>query len=317
MANLLLADIKADVLDRMDNSVLSGSMSEANRTKLSATKRLNNAIREAFAQFVISADLKAISQMIEFVSLVESTDITDVEGASTYDWPLRAYQERADGGLVSVIINGQERQARESTPIESLRMQANNSFYGTAQKVFTLDPANRRVYAPSGVTARARIVAEPNQVLAIAGTQVLTLSGVTESASTTFSISDGTTTITLDTGAFESAADLATRLYAAINASAPFKLVATAPGTATFSLSPKAGYVPSAITATITTTDGDIGYTPASFTFPAGAYTELPISDIYHDTIVLATLGALVKSTASSALALGTIGTRATQGESA
>lgn len=107
---------------------------------------------------------------------------------------------------------------------------------------------------------------------------VLLLTDTTDFDNSTFSVSDGTTTITVDTGAFESSAHLGERLYEAINQSEEFKLFASDivfDNNAQFRLVLKDQAITSDVTVTVSTTDTLISFTPEEHIFILDRANEL------------------------------------------
>lgn len=169
MANILVSDLREDVLDRLDNLVVSRQIPEAMRIKLRATSRVTKAMNQALTLFVRDADLSTISQLLSVATLVADPDIGTAGvsgGIKTYLWPTNAFEERGNGGLNKIILNDVE---YEITPtaafsLESLRYMANSAFYGADYEAFSLDYENKRIYTPENVVAKARIVEYPESI---------------------------------------------------------------------------------------------------------------------------------------------------------
>lgn len=181
MPNINAQDLKFDILDRLDSSVLVQELSDSIRKKLSGDLRLVRAINLANLEFARDADTKALSQLVNIVLPTADPNIGAsgvVDGMTTYVWPTDAFQERNDGGVVNVILNDYEYSLEEASPLNSVRMQAASTFYGNGQKVFAYDLPRKRLYAPSGLTVETRIIKIPAEITSVEATRLDT-DGVT------------------------------------------------------------------------------------------------------------------------------------------
>lgn len=167
MANIQSYKLAADVIDRLDNAVLSGQVNDAMRRKLIAPVRILHSINQAYLIFVSKSDPAALHQLSGIVPLVADTNIPASGNLSTYTWPATAFQERIDGGIINIILNDREYLLEEATPLQSVRMQAKSVYYGDSQEVFAYDLQQKRVYAPSALTVKARVITTPEALTTI------------------------------------------------------------------------------------------------------------------------------------------------------
>lgn len=166
MANITADKLRSDVIDRMDNAVLKGEVADTLRTKLISPNRLLHAVNQAYLQFVKSADPAALQQLSS--STTPEVEAVSGDGSlNVYKWPAGAFQERIDGGIISVTLDGIEFNLAESTPLQSVRMQASSSFYGPTQKVFSFNLEQKRLYAPSEVAMQARVISAPERITSL------------------------------------------------------------------------------------------------------------------------------------------------------
>ncbi len=287
MANILISTLKADIEDRADNAVLGAQLTDAMRQKLITTRRLNRAMTQAYFLFVKDADPAALQQLTRQVNLVEDPNVAATEGLKTYLWPDDAYQERFDGGIVAFNIDGQERLLRENTPLESVRMQAQNVFYGGDQRVFALDQQQKRIYIPENVLAKARVIRTPQVVMQETEGfyQFNTVSNISGNLITI--TSPGSASYNGDFDAITSVQTCATNLANEINQST--LAVATAVGNKVYI---KATSIAGA-TVTIQSYSGITPITPITVN-STGSY-ELPISDVYNESLSLLAFAELTK----------------------
>lgn len=163
MPNITGDVVKSDIIDRMDNAVLKGELSDTLRTKLISPNRLLHAVNQAYLQFAKQADPAALQQLTSSVS--PTVEKTSGDGSlNIYTWPSAAFQERVDGGIVSVDLDGVEFALMESAPLQSVRMQASSAFYGATQKVFSFSLEQKRLYVPAGVTVSTRVISAPDKI---------------------------------------------------------------------------------------------------------------------------------------------------------
>ena len=287
MANIRIETLKSDIQDRADNSVLGQQISDAMRQKLITTKRLNRAMTQAYFLFVKDADAAALQQLTAHISLEEDTNTPVVEALKTYIWPESAYQERIDGGIVNLKLDGQERLMREQTPLESVRMQAGNVFYGGPQRVFAVDQQQKRIYIPEDVVASARIIRTPQIILEETEgfIEVESYAGAGTPLSVDVTV-DGTTENELFSAATSNEVTAA-NLVTAINATGLAYAVRSGAKVYVKSLSNEE--------ATIVINNPGTAFSEASIIVNATGSYELPISDVYNETFSALALQELIK----------------------
>lgn len=166
MANINIALLRSDIEDRLDNEVLFEQIPESVRQKLVSIPRVTRAMNQAMVLFARDADPATIQGLVTMEVLAPDTSIgaAGVAGnVKTYLWPLNAFTQRADGGLIKIILDEEEKyfDRNSNTSIESVRFQANNALYGNSHKVFHVDLVGKRIYTPSDVSVKARIVNNP------------------------------------------------------------------------------------------------------------------------------------------------------------
>lgn len=167
MPDISVSDLRDEVLDRLDNLMLTGQINETIRQKIKGITRVTRSMNYALDYFVRVSAPESVSGLIEIVSLAADTNVGDdgvQSGVKTWLWPAKAFQDREDGGLLTIILDEREYPARsdEIVPINTLRMMANNVFYkDQCARSFNIDPAMARIYTGSGATAKARIIGEP------------------------------------------------------------------------------------------------------------------------------------------------------------
>lgn len=169
MPNINIPLLRADVLDRLDNTVIGQQLPEVLRQKLISTPRVTRALNQALILFVRDADPSTLQKFQSLVSLQADSGIGTsgvVNNVTTYQWPSEAFTARSDGGLLKVILNGEEKYYDQTTntSLESVRSQASNSLYGATQPVVHVDLLSKRIYVPSAVTVEARVITEPHQL---------------------------------------------------------------------------------------------------------------------------------------------------------
>lgn len=169
MSDINISLLRADVLDRLDNSVIGQQVPEPLRQKLISKKRVTRALNQALILFLRDADPATVQKFQQKVDLVADTEVGTngvVNNVTTYNWPVEAFTARADGGLIKIILNDAEKyfDPSNNTLIESVRSQANNTLYGSGQAVFHVDLVGKRIYVPSDVTASVRVITEPEVI---------------------------------------------------------------------------------------------------------------------------------------------------------
>lgn len=169
MGKININELKDDILDRMDNSVIGQELPEQMRQKLKSPQRILRAMNQAVSLFVKDADAASLTDLQEIVSLTADSNIGTsgtVNSVTTYQWPDTAYAVRPDGGLMKVIMDDEEHyfDQRHNSPLESVRFQADNSLYGNDQPVFHVDISAKRIYIPEGITAEAFIITQPDSI---------------------------------------------------------------------------------------------------------------------------------------------------------
>lgn len=168
MANITSQILAADIIDRMDNSVLNGEVADPLRQKLVAPTRLLQAINLAYIIFVSKSDPAALHQLAASVLLpADEQSSPTVNGLKTYEWPITAFQERVDGGILNVTLDGVEFSLNEATPLSSVRMQCSSILYGTAQPIYAYDLKQKRIYAPKDVIIKTRVISTPAKITAL------------------------------------------------------------------------------------------------------------------------------------------------------
>ena len=171
MPNINIPLLRSDVEDRLDNQVLMEQIPEKVRQKLTSKKRITRAMNQALVLFVRDADAATIQGLVSNEDLNPDTDVGPlgdgvVGNVKTYLWPQNAFTARGDGGIIKIILDGEERyfDRNSNTSSESVRFQANNSLYGEAHKIFHVDLMGKRIYAPKVVDVSVRIVEEPDTI---------------------------------------------------------------------------------------------------------------------------------------------------------
>jgi hypothetical protein len=169
MPNINISKLRADVLDRLDNSVVVQELSEPVRQKLKSTVRVTTAINQAIVGFCQQAEVSTVSDLVDIVSLSADPDVGTngtVDKITTYKWPSDCFNEHKSGGLLNILLNGSEYDLSEGTMVsqQTVEYQANSSFHGPDTEVYAIDPTLKRIYIPEGVTAQARIIKYPEKV---------------------------------------------------------------------------------------------------------------------------------------------------------
>lgn len=172
MADINIEKLRADILDRMDNSVLIERLSEGIRVKLESETRVTRAINQAFLAFVQGADPSRIPKLISIVTPSIDSGVGEdgidgvADGVATYDWPENAFPERQMGGVLKIILNGTEYNVNEddAVALESLRYYASSPFFESDYEAYAIDLPMKRIYVLEDVDLQTRIVEEPEQV---------------------------------------------------------------------------------------------------------------------------------------------------------
>lgn len=171
MPDINIAELRSDVLDRMDNSVILQDLPEGLRIKLQSETRVTYALNQGILLFCRDADPSTISQLVSIVTASADTNIGSggdgvAGGMKTYLWPSDAFGERRDGGVIKLIINEKEHAitAQTRVSVNTLRYMGSSPLYEDSHDSFAIDIENKRIYTLSGATLKARIVEEPGKV---------------------------------------------------------------------------------------------------------------------------------------------------------
>lgn len=294
MANYKISEFRSDILDRLDNAVGSGQISEAIRQKLQAPNRVLRAMSQAYYLYARQAEASILNGIIQRVALVEDVNTPPKDGLKTYLWPENAYSERVlDNGVVSLELNGHDRLRRETSALESVRMQSANDFYGESQEVFAIDQDQKRIYIPSDVVAAAKIIRTPQRIQPENEAVFTVTSNTDVAASSTVTIFTDTDSFVTDSISKGGSANQTASAYAgAINLvvdtdSNPIvKAIAVENKIFVRSLT---NMNPKLVLASAT------GFTPAGITVNATGSFELPIHEVYGETLSMMAFRELIK----------------------
>lgn len=177
MPNITVADIKADLTDRLDNMVGRGQITDELRNKLLLSKRMDYAIDTAYSRFALKASPLIIPDLISTATptvdtSVGTTGVID-DLITAYKWPLGAYSAREDGGILHFIVNDHELGEEHSVSFKSLLNNADSVYYGNASTYFSADYDNSRIYTPKNSTLSIRIISKPQSVAKDSVTELL------------------------------------------------------------------------------------------------------------------------------------------------
>lgn len=166
MADITIATLRDNILDRMDNEVVTQRLSDQLRQKLRTTKRVTQALNQGLVTFVRDASVDVIPALVEVVALVLDSEAATEGAIAVYSWPVEAFGVREDAGIIRIILDGNEftLSASEMSELSTLRYLAGNDFYDSSHPAFLADTSARRIYALEDVEAKARIVKRPEEI---------------------------------------------------------------------------------------------------------------------------------------------------------
>lgn len=159
MANIDVDEVRDDLLDRLDNLVQSGMLSEQLRNKLSNDKRIEDAINSAYKVLAMTWPSSRLSPLINVNQNLTPASTTG--NVSEYDWPTNAFTAREDMGLIAVGLDGKKRNPQEAVSLFTLQLRAEHSFYGDDFNSFAIDADVLKIYTPSAVAVVVDIIDAP------------------------------------------------------------------------------------------------------------------------------------------------------------
>lgn len=121
------------------------------------------AMNQALLAFSRDADP---ATLLEFHRNVDLQEATNNNSVSVYDWPKTAYEERPDGGLVLLQLDGEDfyYDPTVNSRLDTVKEMAQNPFYGDNHPVYHVDLTSKRIYVPEGSNVKARIITEPGRI---------------------------------------------------------------------------------------------------------------------------------------------------------
>lgn len=220
--NILYQDLLSDIKDRLQHQVGRMVISEEERQLLLAPERLAVAATEALLRLAVNAEASAVPDLVTSYTPTAARTFRDV---AVYAFPEQTFSERPDNGILTLVIGGEELPWDENSSLESVIFRANNAIYGTCEPCFNYDDIKKRLYVPCEVSVSMEIVNIPHNIRsATKNGNVGALMTVTAGASTAgvITVSDGTNDLTVTMAGTETAAQVASAVIAAINASTAF-----------------------------------------------------------------------------------------------
>lgn len=169
MRKIKVDDLISDVVERMDDFAILNNLPNAIRQKKTALNRVVFAINQAIIQFCRERNPAALVGYVENVDLIEDEGASNAE-YKVYNWPANAVESREDGGLVVLLLDGEDfRWVPQGdvnliqSDIESIKQQARNTLmYGPGTRNAAVDVISKRIYVPADVTVEARIITKPD-----------------------------------------------------------------------------------------------------------------------------------------------------------
>lgn len=217
--NILYQDLIDDIEDRLQH--MTGTViQEETRQLLLAPERLARSCTQALLSFIKVAEASVIPALVLEQTLSAERTYRNV---SSYKFTENTFAERADNGMLSVIINGEELPWEQVSSYESVIFRANNVIYGDDDPCFNYDDFKKRIYTPDGVTVALVYVAMPHNIHsskkdAAVGCELIVT--VAPSSVGDVRISDGTNSVTITLAGTETKLEVATAIISAVN-SAP------------------------------------------------------------------------------------------------
>lgn len=190
MKNILYKNLFDELIDRLDNHVLSSPGAEYVRQKKESPVEIARVATRGMIQLLRTISFTGVPDLVQEVVLVKRNSAKNI---STYSFPDQALSEREDLGIVSFVIEGEEVPLHESVSYDQLLHYANSRLYGGGP-AFTVDPAKRTIQAPDDKAVSVVILRRPHSIYApsslmYAGASI-TLS-VNVAAAGTVTITDG------------------------------------------------------------------------------------------------------------------------------
>lgn len=167
MRNINYAELRDDIIDRLDNAVLGqGAGGEILRQKKQSPSVIARAASAAIIEFCRQISHVSVPDLVQTVYL-QSEGITfdDLYG---FSFPSDAMHEREDGGVISFIMNGEQVDFGSSIPYEQLVAKSRLKMYTGKENLFSIDLNKRRIYTAKVTNPKVRIFKRPHSVYSAA-----------------------------------------------------------------------------------------------------------------------------------------------------
>lgn len=159
MPTLSYLEVESDIQDRLQRLVDNGHITESERQLLISPSRIVESTNAGLLLFCLQADPAAHSDLVSVVTLSSADTFNGVAG---FEYPATAYTERADRGILSVIVAGNELGREEMVSYNTVEQRSNSSFYtGNKSISYNLNDSKKRIYAPSNFVVKAKIFLRP------------------------------------------------------------------------------------------------------------------------------------------------------------
>lgn len=163
MKNILYADLRDDLLDRLDNQVTPrGSLGEYIRAKKEAPVVLARACTRGMIELLRNIPHSAIEDLVQSVTL---TGVAVNSNITRYAFPDQAISEREDGGIITLVVDGEEYPLEESISFPLLKATTMGPMYGGVT-LFTADRRARRFYVSCGTEVSCIVLRKPHSIFA-------------------------------------------------------------------------------------------------------------------------------------------------------
>lgn len=162
MEEIKLEILLQDLRDRYTNWALTAGVTPHLDQRLQSKRRLYYAIEEAIKQFIAVA---RPAMLPGYQSESELENGTETRGLMVFEWPEDAATSRIDGGLVNIIVDGEEfthfpvtDPAAIQVQLNSLQQQAESPLLYDSFVNYLIDLNTKRIYIPKDHSGKIRYI---------------------------------------------------------------------------------------------------------------------------------------------------------------
>lgn len=159
------SELYDDVIDRLDNYVMSaGQGAEMLRQKKQSPVVVARAISAGVIEFCRQINHTSVPALVQTVELQsEGITLDDLYG---WSFPSAAMHEREDGGVISLILNGEQVDFQSGTEYDQVVIKSRLKTYTGDEAIFNVDINKRRIYTAKTQDVKARIFKRPHAAYA-------------------------------------------------------------------------------------------------------------------------------------------------------